>query len=234
MDATRAIRPNLGEYYRFDDAPIIKESWRKATDCIFVEADELDDKAKRFVVWVKIIRVINQPWLLLLPLQAPTGYSKSINCAIGTHSILHFPNRSPCKESTSTCHLDTHSASSSSCSPVAPRNWFKKVAAMALDAIEDGMETRETKHPLPKTVDLDVQITDNFSPVPEQPVQYFLPVARKFPQDIQGLYLRNGANPLFQPTSVKNVSGEEKSYRGMRKRPWGQSNTFKGDLPRNV
>ncbi|KAL7584975.1 hypothetical protein Lser_V15G45513 [Lactuca serriola] len=127
--------------------------------------------------------------------------SKTIHCAIDTQSILHFPNRSPCKESTSTCHPESPSSSSSS--PETPRNWnlFQKAAAMALDAIENGLTTREKKHPLPKTVDPDVQIAGNFSPVPEQPVRHFLQVAGKIPDDIQGVYLRNGANPFFQPTS---------------------------------
>lgn len=72
---------------------------------------------------------------------------------------------------------------------------------MALDFIEEGVKSQERLHPLPKTADPDVQIAGNFSPVPEQPVKKSLPVTGKIPNHINGVYLRNGANPLFQPTS---------------------------------
>ncbi|KAL4582583.1 hypothetical protein LXL04_007136 [Taraxacum kok-saghyz] len=109
--------------------------------------------------------------------------SKSIHCAIEADSVIRIPNRSPCKESTTTCQPESPSSSSS---PAAPSNWnlFQKVAAMALDAIEHGLETREKKHPLPKTVDPDVQIAGNFSPVPEHPVRHSLTVTIKIDYDV--------------------------------------------------
>ncbi|PWA53984.1 fatty acid desaturase domain-containing protein [Artemisia annua] len=41
VEATKAIKPILGEYYQFDDTPVIKAMWREATECFFVEADEV-------------------------------------------------------------------------------------------------------------------------------------------------------------------------------------------------
>jgi omega-6 fatty acid desaturase (delta-12 desaturase) len=40
MEATKAIRPILGEYYRLDETPFIKAMWREAKECVYVEADE--------------------------------------------------------------------------------------------------------------------------------------------------------------------------------------------------
>jgi omega-6 fatty acid desaturase (delta-12 desaturase) len=39
VEATRAIRPVLGEYYRFDDTPIVQAAWRAAKECLYVEPD---------------------------------------------------------------------------------------------------------------------------------------------------------------------------------------------------
>ncbi|KAF5766495.1 putative 9-cis-epoxycarotenoid dioxygenase [Helianthus annuus] len=121
----------------------------------------------------------------------------SIVSALQTPSILQIPKQAPMKSSTSTGILELPS------SPVVQQNWnvFQKVAAMALDAIEDGLKARENMRPLPKTVDPNVQIAGNFSPVPEQQVRQLLPVVGTIPEYIQGVYLRNGANPLFEPTS---------------------------------
>ncbi|KAJ8539319.1 hypothetical protein K7X08_013571 [Anisodus acutangulus] len=43
MEATKAIKPLLGDYYQFDDTPILKAMWRDTKECIFVEKDK--DKA---------------------------------------------------------------------------------------------------------------------------------------------------------------------------------------------
>ncbi|KAJ0569096.1 putative acyl-lipid omega-6 desaturase (cytochrome b5) [Helianthus annuus] len=42
-EATKYIKPVLGEYYQFDDAPMIKAMWREATQCFYVETDEGDN-----------------------------------------------------------------------------------------------------------------------------------------------------------------------------------------------
>lgn len=40
MEATKAIKPILGEYYHFDGTPFVKAMWREAKECIYVEPDE--------------------------------------------------------------------------------------------------------------------------------------------------------------------------------------------------
>ncbi|KAJ4822576.1 Delta(12) fatty acid desaturase [Turnera subulata] len=40
MDATKAIKTVLGDYYQFDDTPIIKAMWRSTTECLYVEQDQ--------------------------------------------------------------------------------------------------------------------------------------------------------------------------------------------------
>ncbi|CAN4112489.1 unnamed protein product [Withania somnifera] len=40
MEATKAIKPLLGEYYQADDTPICKALWRESRECIYVEEDE--------------------------------------------------------------------------------------------------------------------------------------------------------------------------------------------------
>ncbi|MCD9641951.1 Delta(12)-fatty-acid desaturase [Datura stramonium] len=50
-EATKAIKPLLGEYYRFDDTPIYKALWRDVKDCVYVDKDEgSQDKG---VFWFK-------------------------------------------------------------------------------------------------------------------------------------------------------------------------------------
>ncbi|KAD3066714.1 hypothetical protein E3N88_34594 [Mikania micrantha] len=120
----------------------------------------------------------------------------SVVCALQTPSILQIPKQSPVKTTTGTIEFPPSSSK-------VQQNWnlLQKLAAMALDAIEDGIKAQEKQHPLPKTADPNVQIAGNFSPVPEQPVKKYLPVDGKIPDHIEGVYLRNGANPLFEPTS---------------------------------
>lgn len=40
MEATKAIKPILGDYYQFDGTPVYKATWREAKECIYVEPDE--------------------------------------------------------------------------------------------------------------------------------------------------------------------------------------------------
>ncbi|XP_071727141.1 9-cis-epoxycarotenoid dioxygenase NCED1, chloroplastic-like [Rutidosis leptorrhynchoides] len=108
--------------------------------------------------------------------------SKKIKCAIQSHSIFNIPNH--------TSNLPSHKW-----------NLFQKMAATTLDKIQNIITTQEKKYPLPKTVDPNIQITGNYSPVPEHPVTHCLQVIGQIPEHIQGVYLRNGANPLFEPTS---------------------------------
>nr|AEQ28965.1 omega-6 desaturase [Linum grandiflorum] len=42
MEATKAIKPVLGEYYQFDGTPFIKAMWREDKECVYVEHDEGD------------------------------------------------------------------------------------------------------------------------------------------------------------------------------------------------
>ncbi|KAG5001288.1 hypothetical protein JHK87_022360 [Glycine soja] len=65
--------------------------------------------------------------------------------------------------------------------------------------VEIALVSHERQHPLPKTADLRVQITGNFTPVPEHLAHQFLPVIGKIPKCIECVYIRNGANPLYEP-----------------------------------
>ncbi|KZV58267.1 hypothetical protein F511_01118 [Dorcoceras hygrometricum] len=85
--------------------------------------------------------------------------------------------------------------------PPPPWNILQNVAAKALDAVEGVLVSHERQHPLPKTADPRVQIAGNFAPVPEQPVQNNLQVTGEIPSCINGVYLRNGANPLYDPVA---------------------------------
>ncbi|KAL8096699.1 delta(12)-fatty-acid desaturase FAD2-like [Apium graveolens] len=40
MEATKVIRPILGDYYRLDETPVFKAMWREAKECMYVEPDE--------------------------------------------------------------------------------------------------------------------------------------------------------------------------------------------------
>lgn len=51
MEATKAIKPILGEYYQFDGTPVYKAMWREAKECLYVEADEGDQN--KGVFWYK-------------------------------------------------------------------------------------------------------------------------------------------------------------------------------------
>lgn len=67
--------------------------------------------------------------------------------------------------------------------------------------MESALVSRELQNPLPKTADPRVQIAGNFGPVPEQTVRHNLPVIGTIPDCINGVYVRNGANPLFEPVA---------------------------------
>ncbi|GAB2266904.1 Delta(12)-fatty-acid desaturase [Dionaea muscipula] len=52
MEATKAIKPILGEYYQFDGTPFYKAMWREAKECIYVEPDE-EDHTTKGVFWYR-------------------------------------------------------------------------------------------------------------------------------------------------------------------------------------
>uniref|UniRef100_A0A453BMM8 Uncharacterized protein n=1 Tax=Aegilops tauschii subsp. strangulata TaxID=200361 RepID=A0A453BMM8_AEGTS len=83
-------------------------------------------------------------------------------------------------------------------------NPFQRMVAAALDAVEDRLVAGilERKHPLPRTVDPAVQIAGNYAPVGELPPAgpEDLPVVSgRVPACLEGVYVRNGANPLHAP-----------------------------------
>ncbi|KAK8608067.1 hypothetical protein V6N13_023501 [Hibiscus sabdariffa] len=129
-------------------------------------------------------------WVRPHPLSFPASQkwqpkrNKAINI---THSALNSP---------SLIHFPT------SGEDVKPKlNLLQRAAAMALDMAESALLSRELQHPLPKTADPRVQIAGNFAPVPEHTVKHSLPVDGTIPSCINGVYLRNGANPLFEPVA---------------------------------
>uniref|UniRef100_A0A5B6YZ26 9-cis-epoxycarotenoid dioxygenase n=1 Tax=Davidia involucrata TaxID=16924 RepID=A0A5B6YZ26_DAVIN len=148
-------------------------------------------------------------------LSSPNRQQYHINCSLQTPSILHFQKQTSTyqtpstKVATTTPHPKENNTSSSS-SPSGDEstaqstpqwNFLQRAAAMALDAVESALVTRERDHPLPKTADPTIQIAGNFAPVPEHPVRHSLPVSGKIPKCIEGVYVRNGANPLFEPVA---------------------------------
>nr|ARJ31382.1 9-cis-epoxycarotenoid dioxygenase 1 [Epimedium pseudowushanense] len=80
-------------------------------------------------------------------------------------------------------------------------NPLQKLAASVLDAIEKLVIAKVAKsHKLAKTVDPVVQLAGNFAPVAEHPsMGTELEVEGQIPSDLQGVYLRNGANPMHVP-----------------------------------
>ncbi|KAH7675337.1 9-cis-epoxycarotenoid dioxygenase protein [Dioscorea alata] len=102
-------------------------------------------------------------------------------------------------------HLKPKETSTSTSTTAAPPNWniFQRAAAAALDNIEQSIISNllEKPHPLPKTSDPNVQIAGNFAPVSEHAPTHDLPVLGRIPPSINGVYVRNGANPLFTPVA---------------------------------
>nr|GMD67849.1 9-cis-epoxycarotenoid dioxygenase NCED6, chloroplastic [Ipomoea batatas] len=78
-------------------------------------------------------------------------------------------------------------------------NPVQKIAASALDMLERSVTKLGKKHELNRAVDPAVQLQGNFAPVQECPVQHGLKVVGRIPPCLSGVYVRNGANPLFEP-----------------------------------
>ncbi|MFS8004740.1 putative 9-cis-epoxycarotenoid dioxygenase [Helianthus anomalus] len=79
-------------------------------------------------------------------------------------------------------------------------NPFQKLATSALDFVESSLMSLNKDHKLPRPIDPAVQLKGNFAPVPECPVHHGLEVTGAIPAELHGVYLRNGANPVFKPT----------------------------------
>ncbi|XP_041026671.1 9-cis-epoxycarotenoid dioxygenase NCED2, chloroplastic-like [Juglans microcarpa x Juglans regia] len=122
----------------------------------------------------------------------------SVNSSLHSSSVLHFPKQSSrqplISKPDSSVQFNTHQF---------PPQWnlLQRAAAMALNMAEGVLLSLERQHPLPKTSDPRVQIAGNFAPVPEQPAMHSLPITGTIPDCINGVYLRNGANPLFEPVA---------------------------------
>ncbi|KAI8524386.1 hypothetical protein RHMOL_Rhmol13G0146100 [Rhododendron molle] len=131
-----------------------------------------------------------------------------IRCAVHSPSILQFPKHPyqlptiTTQDSHSTTSTTDHNIHTPKTAQQPPHwNFLQRAAATALDAAESVLLSRERHLPLPKTADPRVQIAGNFAPVPEQPAKHSLPVTGSIPDCIRGVYLRNGANPMFDPTA---------------------------------
>ncbi|OIW00653.1 hypothetical protein TanjilG_09134 [Lupinus angustifolius] len=134
------------------------------------------------------------------PISIPNN---AIQCALHTPPVFNFPkqpyNKTLITKEKTLPDTDTKTEIHNPTKPL--WNPFQRVAAAALDMFESALLSREQNQPLPKTTDPRVQICGNFAPVPEQPVIHSLPVTGTIPEAVNGVYLRNGANPMFEPTA---------------------------------
>ncbi|MCL7026039.1 hypothetical protein MKW94_012012 [Papaver nudicaule] len=147
---------------------------------------------------------LQSPSLLQFPSSASTTSASISTYTHHTSSSSRTTQITLPKEKTKTLHLQSPTPTPNTTKTKnQPQNWniFQKVASMALDACETALLSKEKQQPLPKTADPSVQISGNFAPVPEQPVCQNLPVTGSIPSSINGVYVRNGANPLFEPLS---------------------------------
>ncbi|KAM7260730.1 hypothetical protein ACFE04_011403 [Oxalis oulophora] len=123
-------------------------------------------------------------------------HNNNISCSLHSPSIFTLPTK---QQHSSSAGITISTPKDKGTQQQQQWNFFQRAAAMALDAVETALVSHERKHPLPKTADPAVQIAGNFAPVPEQPVKHKLPVIGTIPDCIQGVYVRNGANPLHEP-----------------------------------
>ncbi|XP_057421796.1 9-cis-epoxycarotenoid dioxygenase NCED2, chloroplastic-like [Lotus japonicus] len=130
--------------------------------------------------------------------------NRKVDCALHSPSVFQFPKQ-PYNTPliTKENHQNTKPPATTTNTDNKKPHWnpIQKAAAMALDMFESALLSRELQQPLPKTSDPRVQISGNYAPVPEQPVVRSLPVAGTIPHCLNGVYLRNGANPMFEPVA---------------------------------
>ncbi|XP_010462986.1 PREDICTED: probable 9-cis-epoxycarotenoid dioxygenase NCED5, chloroplastic [Camelina sativa] len=134
---------------------------------------------------------------------SPSSSVSFTNTKLGRRSKLSSTNSSISDTTTTLVNFPNYPSPN----PIIPEkdtsrwNPLQRAASAALDFAETALLKRERSKPLPKTVDPRHQISGNYAPVPEQPVKSSLSVDGKIPDCIDGVYLRNGANPLFEPVS---------------------------------
>ncbi|VFQ81557.1 unnamed protein product [Cuscuta campestris] len=179
----------------------------------------------------------------------PSSFNQCNTQPIFTYSrrpiSMRKPNKVHCEASLNSSSLWAPEPNATSSRP--KWNLLQKAAAAALDAAEGAVVWLELRRRLPKFADPDVQIAGNFAPVPEQPVRQNLPVVGTIPECINGVYVRNGANPLFKPLAGHHVfdgegmvhavtiNGNEVSYscrftetsRLVQEREWGRPVFFR-------
>ncbi|OWM63866.1 hypothetical protein CDL15_Pgr006128 [Punica granatum] len=133
-----------------------------------------------------------------------TKKCKSIQSALqqSAASVLQFPKQRVITKEPTPAPGPSPDHEKATSSHVLPRwNFLQRAASAALHTAESLLVSYELRHPLPKTADPGVQTSGNFAPVPEQPACQNLPVTGTIPESINGVYLRNGANPLFKPVA---------------------------------
>ncbi|KAE8715343.1 putative 9-cis-epoxycarotenoid dioxygenase NCED5 [Hibiscus syriacus] len=127
--------------------------------------------------------------------------SNFVHSALHSPSVLHFPKQPYQNPLIPIVDKSVNVEAKTRTHRHPQWNLLQIAAAMALDMAESALVSLELQHPLPKTADPHVQISGNFAPVPEQPVKQSLPITGTLPPCINGVYLRNGANPLFEPVA---------------------------------
>ncbi|KAJ4775482.1 9-cis-epoxycarotenoid dioxygenase [Rhynchospora pubera] len=147
------------------------------------------------------------------PIQIPKMPRTTVRCAATSSRPLKY-RPSPTVPSYNTNPKPTQKAipvitprpeTESNSKPISHLKWnpLQRIAASALDNFEDAVIANflEKQHPLPKTADPSVQISGNYAPVRETPPHHNLPVSGRIPSVINGVYVRNGANPYFDPVA---------------------------------
>uniref|UniRef100_A0A6N2KK37 9-cis-epoxycarotenoid dioxygenase n=1 Tax=Salix viminalis TaxID=40686 RepID=A0A6N2KK37_SALVM len=120
-----------------------------------------------------------------------------IHSTLHSPSVLHFPNQpvTPKEDSSETVNPKPHRYQ--------PQwNFLQRAAATALDIGRSCAGLTRAPAPISQNDGPPAfKFTGNFSPVQEQKVRGQLPVNGTIPESIEGIYVRNGANPLLEPVS---------------------------------